>query len=535
MNPEQWFHAAGGAGIFFLTFLSEDSATLSAALLASLGKLPWLSAFVACFTGIWLGDLGLYTLARKFGRPALKHWRSALNKLDQNEAWFSRQGWFALVICRFVPGTRLPTFLAAGLLRMPAGRFALVTGCLAFLWATLIFAIVHQFGEATKDIIDSRAATVLGVLATLTFFLTRKRWLSTVQKALRSSPVQRWMQWEFWPAWLFYLPIGLNYLRLAGKYRGLNLPTCANPGMFTGGMIGESKYATLHALSEAQPEWTAPSFLVEKGPVAERMAALRKGMESIGLELPFILKPDVAQRGSGFKVIRDLAAAEIYFSEVPVPVVVQKYIPGPQEVGLFYYRFPSEQRGRIFAITEKIFPVIVGDGHRTVEELVRSDARAVILAKTYLKRFASRRSEVLPAGQRLRLVEAGNHAQGCIFRDGMHLWSEQLEARIDEISQSIPGFFIGRYDVRFESTDELKQGRGFSILELNGAASEATSAYDASKSLVAAYKLLFEQWELVFAIAAENRKAGHETDSLSTILSEWKRYQRSSLCHPFAD
>lgn len=62
---------------------------------------------------------------------------------------------------------------------------------------------------------------------------------------------------------------------------------------------------------------------------------------------------------------------------------------------------------------------------------------------------------------------------------------------------------------------------------LNGAASEATSAYDSSKSLREAYRILFQQWDLVFAIGDENRG-----DWLEKILSEW---QECSLCHPLAD
>ena len=59
--------------------------------------------------------------------------------------------------------------------------------------------------------------------------------------------------------------------------------------------------------------------------------------------------------------------------------------------------------------------------------------------------------EVLRSGVRVRLVEAGNHCQGCIFRDGSHLLSTALRDRIDEISRNIPGFFIGRYDIRYTS------------------------------------------------------------------------------------
>jgi hypothetical protein len=374
--------------------------------------------------------------------------------------------------------------------------------------------------------------TLVAVAAVL-LLLTSGRWMRLGRRLLRSPAAQRWLQWEFWPSWLFYGPVVANYLRLAIKYRGFNVPTCANPGMFTGGLIGESKFATLRDLERTSPEWTAASFLLDEG--ADRLGELTALVETGRIDFPLVLKPDVAQRGSGFKIARTLADAEAYLAAVDVPVVAQEYIRGPHELGIFYYRFPHERAGRILAITEKIFPVVFGDGRRTVEELIRSDARAVILADVYLARFARERVRVPAFGEALRLVEAGNHAQGCIFQDGMHLWSEQLEARIDEISQAVPGFFIGRYDVRFESQDELRRGRGFSILELNGAASEATSAYDARKSLVEAYRILFQQWELVFAIGAANRQAGHRADSLETLWTELRRYKRRSACHPLAD
>lgn len=61
----------------------------------------------------------------------------------------------------------------------------------------------------------------------------------------------------------------------------------------------------------------------------------------------------------------------------------------------------------------------------------------------------------------------------------------------------------------------IRKGEGFTILELNGAASEATNAYDSGNSLCEAYRTLFRQWELVFAIADENRRRGHRADPLA--------------------
>src|SRR6266481_112326 len=58
--------------IVLLSFISEDAATISSALSLFGGPINWQLGFAACFAGIWLGDLGLYSLARCFGKPILK-------------------------------------------------------------------------------------------------------------------------------------------------------------------------------------------------------------------------------------------------------------------------------------------------------------------------------------------------------------------------------------------------------------------------------------------------------------------------------
>jgi membrane protein DedA with SNARE-associated domain len=525
-------------GLFFFTFVSEDAAVLSGGFAAAIGKIAWWDSFLACFLGVWTGDLGLYLLARYCGRPVIsRFWKPSpkqSEKIARSEAWFEHHGFWALTICRIVPGTRVPTYLSAGYLRMPFGFYSLVTGCLALIWVTAIFLMIHQLGKAAPGVFQMLKGHMLWFAIGLVVILLLIHVLHKLALlVIHSRMMKRVFQWEFWPAWIFYFPIALNYLRLALFYRSLTLPSCANPGMFTGGLIGESKYATLHELAETSPEFVPPTYLIDEA--GNRQALLKRIVSEGGLEYPFILKPDVGQRGSGFKVVKTEEEALAYLDAVDVPVVAQGYVPGPLEIGIFYYRFPHEEKGRILAMTEKIFPVITGDGRRSVEEIILADERATLLAETYFKRFEGHRQRILQVGEKLRLVEAGNHAQGCIFRDGMHLWSAEMEARIDDISKRIKGFSIGRYDVRYPSNQELVKGRGFMILELNGAASEATSAYDATKSLWDAYRLLFKQWDLVFAIGNEYRKCGARPDSIRTILSEWRNYQKLSQCHPHAD
>src|SRR5437867_3647353 len=58
--------------IVLLSFISEDAATISSALSLFGGPINWQLGFAACFAGIWLGDLGVYSLARCFGKPILK-------------------------------------------------------------------------------------------------------------------------------------------------------------------------------------------------------------------------------------------------------------------------------------------------------------------------------------------------------------------------------------------------------------------------------------------------------------------------------
>jgi hypothetical protein len=350
-----------------------------------------------------------------------------------------------------------------------------------------------------------------------------------------SAILGRWTRWEFWPVWLFYIPVGANYLRLALKYRGFTLPTAANPGIFSGGFVGESKIVTLRDLHATSLEFTAEAYLVEGVTPIERLAAIEQLRARRRLDFPIILKPDVGQRGVGVKLIRSQEQAAAYLQQTTAPLVVQRYAPGPHEIGVFYYRLPNEERGRIFAITEKIFPTITGDGQHAIEELVWEDDRARFVAETYLQRLAERRSEILHSGETMKLVEAGNHAQGCIFRDGAHLWSEELERRIDEISRRLDGFFIGRYDIRYASHEDLRAGHNFQIIELNGAASEATSIYDSRNSLFAAYRTLFHQWELVFKIGAANRQRGYRPTAPALLWRKWRETTALIATYPLAD
>ena len=541
----QWPPLLQALTLGLATFVQEDVPTLTAAVLAAAGTLSTAAGFWGCFLGIWSGDLLLFALARGLGRPVLDlKWvrrRLSATQLAQKEAWFARRGTWLLISARMIPGTRLPTYLAAGLLRWPIGQFLAVTGAAALVWTVAWFGLAQLLGDPLIGLwkrwhdFAGVPLIVMGLAWVGHTVIRRKR------RAGRASPERiavwwtRWLHWEFWPAWLFYPPVVARFIYLSIRHRSVTLPSAANPGIAYGGLVGESKIATLKDLSASSPDFTAEAWFLPEGPLSKRISDWKDLMAEHQLGYPHILKPDLGQRGLGVKCIRSEEEALECLKANPAPLILQRYVPGPHEAGIFYYRFPGEVRGQIFAVTEKLFPAVIGDGQSTIEELIWSDKRARFMANRYLSRFADRQNEVLAAGKSLRLVEAGNHAQGCIFRDGAHLATPALVARIDEISRRISGFHIGRYDVRYADEMALAEGREFKILELNGASAEATNIYDARYSIFRAYQILFRQWGLVFEIGAANRALGHRPCTSGDLFRAWRDARALFDRYPLAD
>ena len=86
------------------------------------------------------------------------------------------------------------------------------------------------------------------------------------------------------------------------------------------------------------------------------------------LTYPIVLKPDVGERGTGVTIARNDEDVHSYLKTSVGDTIVQKYVAG-LEFGIFYYRYPGQSKGRIFSITEKHFPTVVGDGVSSITRL----------------------------------------------------------------------------------------------------------------------------------------------------------------------
>ncbi|MCA9245151.1 MAG: VTT domain-containing protein, partial [Phycisphaerales bacterium] len=514
------------------TFVSEDLTCVSAGLMIGAGHISAAVGVTGCFLGIFFGDLGLWLLGRLVGGRFLR-WnfiqrRVSRDRLDEYAAWFDRRGWMAVIAARFLPGTRLPVYLAAGALGRRARGFVFAALLAAVLWTPALIGLVAVIGPPIQRPLErffGGGWIALGLAAVVVFVIVRiiEGTLTERGRAEMIAKVSRVYRWEFWPMWVFYAPLVPWIIWLAIRHRGLTLPTAANPGIPLGGWVGESKADILRRLPA---ESIAACEVIPDGPIENRLSAFDEAMTRLSLTFPVILKPNAGERGSGVRLIQTRQAAEEWLSQTRGDGLVQAYHPGPYEAGVFYYRLPDWKRGRIFSITDKRFQYVVGNGESTLETLIWRHPRLRMQAKVFRKRFHDQLDRVLDPGERMRMAVAGNHCQGTLFQDGSRLITPELEARVDEIARQFEGFFIGRFDIRYSDEEAFRAGRDLCVIELNGATSESTNIYDPKFSLAQAYGYLFEQWRLLFVIGAANRKRGFAPSSVGDIRRAMRAYYR---------
>ncbi|MBX2847791.1 MAG: hypothetical protein KTR16_05705 [Acidiferrobacterales bacterium] len=287
------------------------------------------------------------------------------------------------------------------------------------------------------------------------------------------------------------------------------------------GLIGECKATNLAQLDDS--EFLA-RFKVIKAhdDVTERVESVQRFMRELDLQYPIVLKPDFGQRGMDVAVIRSEKQVEEYLGQVKAEVILQEHVDG-EEFGIFYYRLPKQDSGKIFSITEKTFPVLVGNGRKTLEQLIFENPRTHYMAKFLLELHDQKLNMVLADKEPFKVVEIGSHCRGSVFLDGSKNISLELEERIDVISQKLNGFYFGRYDIRVPNKENLQAGQSFKILEVNGVTSESTNIYDPKNSVLDAYKILFKQWKLAFEIGDQNISLGTEKVSIIGLIRHLRK------------
>jgi membrane protein DedA with SNARE-associated domain len=151
------------------TFVLEDAATVLAAMHAQEGGIPIPVALVSLYAGIVLGDLGLYGLGRLASRVG---WIARLVGPPQRQAaqaWVSDRVFRVVLVSRFLPGARLPTYTACGFLGVDLIPFTLAAIVATLAWTSLLFGLSLRIGQFLIDHLGAwRWAGAVGIALTLT-------------------------------------------------------------------------------------------------------------------------------------------------------------------------------------------------------------------------------------------------------------------------------------------------------------------------------------------------------------------------------
>jgi hypothetical protein len=308
-----------------------------------------------------------------------------------------------------------------------------------------------------------------------------------------------WEYWSFNTVYALILPV---WALLALRARSFFFFSAANPTIENGGFLMESK----KKIYDIMPAYLYPKTMYFKAGVS--VNTVLNSLAASTLTYPIIAKPDIGGRGRGVKKIMDTAALVQYITASPIDFLIQEFAQQQQEVGIFYYRYPDKNKGSVSGIVRKEMLTVTGDGRSTIRELLKINKRAILQLGVLEQLYGSLLNEILEDGVEKELVPYGNHARGAKFLDDSHLIDPVLINAMDEICKQVPGFFYGRMDIRYNTWEELRQGKNISIIEMNGAGSEPTHMYDPRHSIFFAWKEIIRHWIILWRISRINHKKG---------------------------
>lgn len=323
-----------------------------------------------------------------------------------------------------------------------------------------------------------------------------------LRKLLHRPFFIRLFNWEYWPFGAVYIWTLPAWIYFCFRARSFFFFTASNPSIENGGLLGESK-KDIHAIL---PDDIYPRTIhFPEGTDGDRVLA---ALISARFSYPLIGKPDIGGRGRGVRILRNEQDVLEYARICLLDFHIQEYVDYPLEVGIFYYRFPGEETGRISGIVSKEFLRLRGNGKDDLLTLILEDRRSIMYLESLRRMHGERLLTVPAAGEEVLLSPFGNHARGSKFLDRTEWADQQFTDTIDRISKRIPDFYFGRFDIRYNSLEELKRGERFTVIELNGAGAEPTHIYDPSHSIFFAIGEIIRHWNILEKISRINHRRG---------------------------
>ncbi len=331
--------------------------------------------------------------------------------------------------------------------------------------------------------------------------------------------------WEYWPLYIFNIPVVINWLWQSVKSRDLFFFTLTNPGIPTGGFFGESKSSILQHI----PDEFKPVTVLWEAPVNEE--EIEDLFMKSGLSFPIIVKPEIGERGWLISRINSMQQLKNHIKTHAIDLILQSFIDWPLELSIMVYKLPDGSKAQVTSICQKEFLHVKGNGTSTVEQLILSQDRAFLQYESLKLKLGDRLYDVLAPAEYVLLEPIGNHCLGTKFLNRSDEIDDSINSVMVRLLSTMPDVHYGRFDMKVKSWDELRNGTGIAVLEFNGASSDPAHIYDPGYSIVQAYRDIFQHWSIMAKIAAQNLKTGKKPIGFKKIISAlviYFRYKRAN-------
>jgi len=458
--------------IVLCCLVAEDPTCLATGLLVGMGLIDFWSGAMACTVSIFIGDVALYSIGRFFGKQALTRaplkWLLKPHQLDQWAGWFSTpRGMFVVVSSRFVPASRVPTFITAGILRLSPLRLGMLLFLAALVWTPVLMLIGLRWGPVIIEKLNEyhRIAgwIVVGMLLLLYFsthwLLPALTWRGRRQLVMK---VRNLLQPSLWPAAILYLPVRLGVLYHSIRCRSLTAFASANPAFGRiGGFIGDAKSLLLRPFQ--RDSRCCPTLaLAQEDKIEERLKEA------------------------------------------------------------LWRRNPGQDDGRIMALVQKQDVVVRGDGEQTLEELIWLDEVAVSRGELYQRCHSRELNNVVPAGRFVTLNLTGSYGHGarCVHRPDLS--TPELGAAVTAFTKRFPGLHFARFDLRAVSEAELMAGR-FTCTEVGGCCHVSSLVRDGSLRFSRSYAAVWHQLKACVEAGRYNLNQNVRPVPLEELMARWSQ------------
>lgn len=314
--------------------------------------------------------------------------------------------------------------------------------------------------------------------------------------------LEKLSNWEQWPFYVIYAPLGLVWLYYAWKAKAFWFFSNVNPTLEFSGFEGEAKKEMYDQLpAHLYPE----TIHIKAG--TDFKAVLKESVKN-NIKYPFIVKPEIGMQGILVRIITTEKELCDYHHRIPVDYIIQEFVDLPLEFSVFHIRYPTQTQGKVTGFILKEYLFAEGDGKSTLLQLIKRHSKAKYYRKEMQHKHEQNLQKILQKGEKYVLSIAGNHNRGATFVNLHKLIDQQLCNVFDAISNETREFYFGRYDLKCTSIEDLKTGKNFSILEFNGAGAEPNHIYDCGMSYINALKEVARHWNDLYEIGEINKKRG---------------------------